>query len=145
MPNSTIIADAIYHAREVQDFLWGDIVNRPEATMSHLLEVLNKRIQKLKAIDLAHPSADVELRKRLLQTASVAIAWLERLELGGIESFLDKHIPVTKHQYYIEGKAQFVFDYRDDRAKIEGEPIWCDGGFSDCSKCKELKDGAGAG
>lgn len=65
-------------AREVQDFLWGEAEARTytDATWTNILE---KRIKKLREIDPAAKNAHVEKRKRVLQVASVAMAWLENM------------------------------------------------------------------
>ena len=78
-----LIAEALNAARHVQDYLWGSIDTRGSVSMDHLLRVLRKRVIKHEAVDLQHPNAIVEVRKRLLQTAAVAIAWLERIEIDG--------------------------------------------------------------
>jgi hypothetical protein len=66
-------------ARDVQDFLWGEAEARTytDATWTNILE---KRIRKLREVDYSSKHAHVEVRKRVLQVAATALAWLERLD-----------------------------------------------------------------
>lgn len=68
-------------ARQVQDFLWGEVEHRSylDETWFNILE---KRFRKLRQLDPSVPHAAVEKRKRILQVAAVALAWLENL--GGL-------------------------------------------------------------
>jgi hypothetical protein len=68
-------------ARIVQDFLWGEADARGYSDETWL-KILTKRIIKLQELDPKEPHAHVEKRKRVLQVAAVALAWLENM--GGL-------------------------------------------------------------
>jgi len=81
------VIDAIILARRIQDYLWGP--NRGEAGLEGWIGYLEKRIDKLKAVDLTNPNAIVEIRKRVLQTAALSTALLEILD-DMPDDFLEK-------------------------------------------------------
>jgi hypothetical protein len=66
-----IIFDAIVAARHVQDFLWG----KPDgsAGWEEWKRMFRKRVAKIDDVDISKPSAHIEVRKRLLQTAGLSI------------------------------------------------------------------------
>lgn len=69
-------------ARRIQDYLWGGPPGRserPEVWDSYVL-ACQKRMDKLRELDLENPSWRVEGRKRLLQLATIAVALLERMD-----------------------------------------------------------------
>lgn len=66
-------------SREVQDYLWGEAEARQYSNETWI-NVLEKRIRKLREIDQANPHAAVEQRKRVLQVVAVGLAWLEAME-----------------------------------------------------------------
>lgn len=76
-----IIAEGIYFARRVQEFLWGRISLRSEnadyVTDRAIWEsIFQKRVDKIREIDLSNKNGMVELRKRILQQAALSIAAL---------------------------------------------------------------------
>ena len=73
------ITKVLLAAREVQEYLWGD-AHESGLDFEVWKDILGKRIHKLAAIDFDKPHAVTELRKRLLQTAGVAVAWLVALD-----------------------------------------------------------------
>lgn len=73
------ILDAVRVARDVQEFLWGRH-EEPALDLKHWCSMLEKRIRRLRQVDMSNPHAIVEIRKRALQTAAIAVAWLERLD-----------------------------------------------------------------
>jgi len=72
------IAKAIWSARKVQDFLWGKVDG--EWGVEEWLKMFRKRVVKLEEIDIKHPHATIEMKKRLLQTAALSIAMLANIE-----------------------------------------------------------------
>lgn len=69
-------------ARDIQDFLWGGPPGRsqrPEVWCEYV-KAAQKRMDKLRELDLSNPSWRVEARKRLLQLATIAVALLERMD-----------------------------------------------------------------
>lgn len=79
MSREQYIAESIDAARKVQEFLWGRVAE-PGYDFDLWKEVLGKRFRKIEELDLTNHHAVTELRKRLLQTAAVSIAWLEALD-----------------------------------------------------------------
>lgn len=78
-----IIFDAIVAGRTVQDFLWGELSLSKENYLENREDwtrVFQKRVDKISHIDFTHPSAKVELRKRLLQQAALSIQAIEVLD-----------------------------------------------------------------
>jgi hypothetical protein len=92
-----IIAEAIEAARQIQDYLWGE--KNEHIGVEERLRMLRKRIAKLEDIKRENPHCVVEFKKRLLQTAAVAIAWLERIEERGVEWDGDGTVPTNLPQY----------------------------------------------
>lgn len=81
-----LIAEAIVGARLIQEFLWDieSISQRPfEAKVWQA--AFQKRCDAIGNIDLSKPSALVELRKRLLQQASLSIKALVVLKTHGVK------------------------------------------------------------
>ena len=76
------IGVAIWHARHIQEFLWGET----DGAWGLLgwQKMLEKRLQKISAIRREQPHAVVELKKRLLQCASLCIAFIATLEKYGM-------------------------------------------------------------
>lgn len=77
------IAEAIMHAREIQEYIWQELSYHgkpftPNIETWH--QIFQKRVDKIKAIDVSHPTAKVELRKRLLQQAALSILALKLIE-----------------------------------------------------------------
>lgn len=73
-------------ARDVQDFLWGGAPGHRETseTWAGYVGAIQKRVDRLNAVDPARtPAWRVEARKRMLQTAAVAVAMMEWLDAGG--------------------------------------------------------------
>lgn len=68
------ILDAIKSARKIQEFLWGK--SNGAWGLRRWKEMLYKRMHKIDQIDISHPCAIVELRKRILQNAALSIALL---------------------------------------------------------------------
>lgn len=73
------IGEVIEAARKVQEFLWED-VEEPGYDFELWKEILGKRFKKIEDLDLENHHAVTELRKRLLQTAAVSVAWLVALD-----------------------------------------------------------------
>ncbi len=74
------IADVILSARKLQEFLIGNL-RKPGDNFDHWKAALQKRLDKIEVVDFDNPSAVVELRKRLLQNATVSVAWLRALDI----------------------------------------------------------------
>jgi hypothetical protein len=72
----------LFAARVIQDYLLGGAPGRrtgaPES-YAGWVRVVEKRILKLREIDPNNPSWRVEVRKRLLQCATVSVGFMEAL------------------------------------------------------------------
>lgn len=71
-----IVLQAIHDGRGVQKFLWKELslTHYPyEVNADIWAAVFQKRVDKIKQINFNHPNASVELRKRLLQQATLSI------------------------------------------------------------------------
>jgi hypothetical protein len=73
---------AMLAARTVQDFLWGSGKTRNQG-WNAWVDVLEKRIPKMRQIDRNSRHWQAEARKRLLQIAAVSIAKIEWIDAGG--------------------------------------------------------------
>jgi hypothetical protein len=76
-----LIFSALRAARVVQDFLWGPGRTRDQE-WGTWMEVLEKRLPKLRQIDRRGKHWQVEARKRLIQIAAVSIAMIEWIDNG---------------------------------------------------------------
>lgn len=78
-----IIIEGVLNARKVQDFIFGDRTKQDRYFDAQFWgELFQKRVDKIAEIDITNPSAIVELRKRLLQQASLSIRALVVLNGG---------------------------------------------------------------
>lgn len=80
-----ILRRAIIDARKIQEFLWHDLSLSNGADMDQWVNVFQKRVDKIKQINPARYGASVELRKRILQQASLSILALRTLNEGKIK------------------------------------------------------------
>lgn len=76
------IVDAVMAARRVQTFLWGKA--NGDWGLEEWKRMFRKRVAKLDDIDEHNPHAAVELKKRLLQTAALAVALIAVVDRIGI-------------------------------------------------------------
>jgi hypothetical protein len=74
------IADVMIAARKLQEYIWGDTRTSAD-NFEHWKEALQKRLDKIEKIDFSKPHAVIELRKRLLQNATVSVVWLRALDI----------------------------------------------------------------
>lgn len=83
-----LIFRALRAARVVQDTLWGDVSNggRPNKDVDAWVDVLEKRIKCLRGRDESRRNWQVDVRKRALQVAAVAIAMLEWMDTPGAKN-----------------------------------------------------------
>jgi len=75
------IGEAIIAARKVQTFLWGEA--NGEWGFEEWKRMFRKRVAKLDSVNVDHPHAAVEVKKRLLQTAALAIALIAIIDREG--------------------------------------------------------------
>jgi len=72
--DEALVASAILEARHIQEFIWSDqSLSRKSFDPESWRIVFQKRVDAIAAVNLASPSAKVELRKRLLQQAALSI------------------------------------------------------------------------
>lgn len=74
--------DVIKSARSVQTFLWGEA--NGEWGLEEWKRMFRKRFAKLDEVDRSNPHAAVEIKKRLLQTAAVAVALIGVIDKKGV-------------------------------------------------------------
>lgn len=76
-----LIYKALIEARSIQDYLWGKL-NSVFLTMdvAHFTKLFQKRVDKISSLNVEHPHAKVELKKRLLQQAALSILALRVLD-----------------------------------------------------------------
>lgn len=74
------IGEALKAARSVQEFLWGE--HNGEWTIEEWKRMFRKRMAKIDEIDPGNPHAKIELKKRLLQNAALAIALMAMIDKG---------------------------------------------------------------
>lgn len=78
-----LIAEAVLEARKVQDFIWGDRTSEDRDFDNEFwVALFQKRVDAIASIQIEHPSAIVELRKRLLQQAALSIRALTLIDGG---------------------------------------------------------------
>lgn len=88
----------ILAARTIQTFLWGK--SNGEWGLEEWKRMFRKRVAKLDAISEENPHAAVELKKRLLQTAALAVALIAVVEeKGGIPQRSEEAPPSNLPQY----------------------------------------------
>lgn len=78
----TAMLDVLIAARKVQTFLWG--TSNGEWGLEEWKRMFRKRVAKMDAVDEQNPHAAVELKKRLLQTAALAVALIATIDQVGI-------------------------------------------------------------
>ena len=80
------IADAILIARQVQDFIWGDLAEGggDAFDQERWTKMFQKRVDAIGEVDTGDPAAVAELRKRILQQAALSVRALAILD-GEIE------------------------------------------------------------
>lgn len=93
------IVEVIKAARLIQDFLWADM--NDEIGLEEFRRMFRKRVFKIDQISMANPHWKVELRKRLLQTAAIAVNAITKIDNGllqhdGIHPYLPSNLPEFK-------------------------------------------------
>jgi hypothetical protein len=76
------IAGVITAARTIQEFLWGEQNARWD--LEEWRRMFRKRVAKLEEVDPRNPHAAVEVKKRLLQAAALAVAMIGRIDREGM-------------------------------------------------------------
>jgi hypothetical protein len=79
-PEENYLLEAIFAARQVQDFLWGK--HNKAWTLEEWKRMFRKRWVKIDDIDESNPHCLIELKKRVLQNAALSIALLSAIENG---------------------------------------------------------------
>ena len=90
------IAEVIKAARTVQDFLWDGM--NAKCGLEEFRRMFRKRVAKLEEIRMDNPHWRVELKKRLLQTAAIAVNLITRIDNGqlihdGVHPTLPSNLP----------------------------------------------------
>lgn len=77
------IIEVLESARTIQEFLWGDM--NTGCDIEEYKRMFRKRVAKLDAITADNPHWRVEMKKRLLQTAAVAVNLITQIDNGTID------------------------------------------------------------
>lgn len=72
------ILEVIKAARIIQDFLWGGM--NDGIGLEEFKRMFRKRIIKIEEITMSNPYWKIELRKRLLQVAAIAINLITKID-----------------------------------------------------------------
>ena len=75
-----IIAETIKAARTVQEFLWSSMNHA--AGLEEFRRMFRKRVAKLDKVDTKNPHWRIEVKKRLLQTAAIAVNMIAKIDSG---------------------------------------------------------------
>jgi len=95
-PEEQNIIAVIKAAREIQEFLWGEM-NR-DCGLEEFKRMFRKRVAKIDAVSMDNPHWKIELKKRLLQTAAISVNVLTKLDNdmithGGTHPTLPSNLP----------------------------------------------------
>jgi hypothetical protein len=82
MEEESALSEVIMAARTIQDFLWGK--HNAVWNLEEWRRMFRKRVVKIDEVDPSNPHAAIELKKRLLQTAALAVAMISRIEREGM-------------------------------------------------------------
>ncbi|WP_319410134.1 hypothetical protein [uncultured Desulfosarcina sp.] len=90
------IADVIKAARAIQEFLWADM--NGACGLEEFRRMFRKRVARIDAIRMDNPHWQVELNKRLLQTAAICVNLMAktaraRITFDGIHPTLPSNLP----------------------------------------------------
>jgi hypothetical protein len=90
------ILQVIRAARVIQEFLWADM--NVESGLEEFRRMFRKRVAKIEAISMDNPHWQVELNKRLLQTAAICVNLMAKIANGrlthdGIHPTLPSNLP----------------------------------------------------
>ena len=92
------LVEVILAARKIQTFLWGKA--NGEYGFEEWKRMFRKRVAKLDEVSLENPHAATEVKKRLLQTAALAVALIAVIEKrGGIPEAAADAPPSNLPQY----------------------------------------------
>lgn len=91
------IARVVWHARKLQNFLWGESDKQNAGkwncqTYNQWMKNLEYRLKCLESVDMSNPSWKVETRKRALQMAGISIAFITAINNGTTQpNTIDSH------------------------------------------------------
>lgn len=82
-----LVVEAMLNAQTLQKFLWDrlDYAHQP-FDLERWVEFFQKRVDKIREVDITHPNWKVEIRKRLLQQAALSIQAIIALKDIGNEN-----------------------------------------------------------
>ena len=90
------ILQVINAARIIQEFLWADM--NIESGLEEFRRMFRKRVAKIEEISMDNPHWQVELNKRLLQTAAICVNLMAKTATGrltndGIHPTMPSNLP----------------------------------------------------
>jgi hypothetical protein len=75
-------------------------LGKHEAGLEEFKRMFRKRVAKIDEIDMKNPHWKIELKKRLLQTAAIAVNLLTKLDLNSLKySGIHPTLPSNLNQY----------------------------------------------
>lgn len=107
------IMEVISSARLIQEFLWADM--NDEIGLEEFKRMFRKRVFKIDEINMSNPHWRVELKKRLLQTAAIAVNMMTKLDNNmithnGIHPTQPSNLPEFAGGYQPIGSGGFWSD-----------------------------------
>ena len=103
------IKEVIIASRKLEEYLWGEY--NGQWNIEEWRRMFRKRIQKIDDIDINNPHAIIEMRKRVMQNATLSVALMKILDTKGIPT--DKCvIPSNLPQYAINEKGDVTNEYK---------------------------------
>lgn len=121
--------DVILAARCIQEFLWGEM--NAVAGLEEFKRMFRKRLAKLEEVTMENPHWRVELKKRLLQTAAIAVNLITKIDNGqltheGIHPTLPSNLPAYADP--VSARTCRVCGCTDDDCRqcieAQGHPCW---------------------
>ena len=90
------ILQVIQAARVIQEFLWADM--NIESGLEEFRRMFRKRVAKIEEVTMDNPHWQVELHKRLLQTAAICVNLMAKTASGrlthdGIHPTMPSNLP----------------------------------------------------
>jgi len=90
--------EVIKAARLIQEFLWGDM--NDDCGLEEFKRMFRKRVIKIDEIEFSNPHWQTELKKRVLQTAAMAVNLITKLDNGKITyAGTHPHLPSNLPDY----------------------------------------------
>lgn len=102
-----LILEAMFNGRRIQEYLWQELSLSMEERYdpAQWKKVFQKRIDKIEQLDMSNPMAKVELRKRILQQATLSIIALKVLDREMAENTIE---PITMNDDVLNMRPDLI-------------------------------------